>query len=239
MENKFIHTIKSIGLCIKYPFLYPRNRFTALHYTSWKLHNYLYGTGGLYNIKKDGLRNKAFVDEYISLDFPDPDGSRLRHIHHIKNYGYAIWFYIVEFIYKYIVPFFHCIPTYTEWDAIPAGWNKAFGKQMLKELGDAVHKLPKIDRRDFRIMQIKEKYGSLQVYTNYGTNEIYDVLAKYEDLSYRICIDCGKHATKLTGGYILPYCDECFAKNSYYDEPYLIMKNGEWVNTQWEQNDDK
>ena len=27
-------------MCIKYPFLYPRNRFTGLHYNNWKLHQY-------------------------------------------------------------------------------------------------------------------------------------------------------------------------------------------------------
>lgn len=238
MENKFVHTIKSIGLCIKYPFLNPRNRFTDLYYTNWTIEKYLYGSRGFFSKNKndEGLKGEAFVDDYILLDFPDPNGSRMRNIHYIKNYGYAIWFYIVEFVYKYILQFFHCVPTYTEWDAIPDGWNKAFGKEFLQELGAAVKKLPREDRRKFRIQQIKEKYGSLRVYTNFGSPEIYDIIAKYEDISYHTCIGCGKPATKLTGGYILPYCDDCFAKHSYYDMPSAIMKNGEWTNSQWEDN---
>jgi len=34
---KFLHTIDSIILCIRFPFLYPRNRFTGLHYNNWKM----------------------------------------------------------------------------------------------------------------------------------------------------------------------------------------------------------
>ena len=28
-------------MCIKYPFLYPRNRFTDLHYNNWKIIEWL------------------------------------------------------------------------------------------------------------------------------------------------------------------------------------------------------
>lgn len=34
------NTIKSSILCIRFPFLYPRNRFTGLHYNNWKVKNY-------------------------------------------------------------------------------------------------------------------------------------------------------------------------------------------------------
>ena len=38
--HNFIHTIYSSYMCIKYPFLYPRNRFTGLHYNYWKIIEY-------------------------------------------------------------------------------------------------------------------------------------------------------------------------------------------------------
>lgn len=38
--HRFIHTIYSSYMCIKYPFLYPRNRFTGLHYNYWKIIEY-------------------------------------------------------------------------------------------------------------------------------------------------------------------------------------------------------
>ena len=65
-------------------------------------------------------------------------------------------------------------------------------------------------------MQIKEKYGSLRLYTNFGNDEIYDVIDKYESISEKTCFECGKPATKMTEGYILPYCDEHFEKYNYY-----------------------
>ena len=37
MENKLKRIIKSTILCIRFPFLYPRNRFTDLHYNNWKI----------------------------------------------------------------------------------------------------------------------------------------------------------------------------------------------------------
>ena len=38
--HRFIHTIYSSYMCIKYPFLYPRNRFTGLHYNNWRIIDY-------------------------------------------------------------------------------------------------------------------------------------------------------------------------------------------------------
>ena len=36
--------LKNTWLCIKYPFLYPRNRFTGKHYTNWKLDDIIQDT---------------------------------------------------------------------------------------------------------------------------------------------------------------------------------------------------
>lgn len=38
---KIFHTIDSIILCVRFPFLYPRNRFTDLHYTNWDFLDYI------------------------------------------------------------------------------------------------------------------------------------------------------------------------------------------------------
>lgn len=228
MENKFIHTIKSTILCIKYPFLYPRNRFTGLHYTSWSLYKKLYGEKNMYKTDADGgLYDKAFLNKIIFLDTPDPDGSTHRIVKHTKNHWYAFEYYFIKFLYKYFVPFFHCIPTYTEWDVIEEdlpGWYKAFGKQYLAELGAAYKKLSKESRKIFGIHQIKEKYGTLRVYVSCGSDEIFNIIQKYEDLSAQTCICCGEPATKATDNYILPYCDSCFEKY-HKDEPYIEIKN--------------
>jgi len=103
--------------------------------------------------------------------------------------------------------------SYTEIDAMPKGWRKAFGDQMLKELKEALG-----DFADkYRITQIKEKYGALRWYDSGCTKEGHDVVNKYEQLSNYICIKCGKPATKVTTGWISPLCDDCIGDRQYIE----------------------
>ena len=56
--------------------------------------------------------------------------------------------------------------------------------------------------------------------------KISDIINKYTELSYRTCCVCGKPATKISRGWICPYCDDCFDKyhngQSYWTvEEYL------------------
>ena len=208
--------IKSIYLCIKYPFLYPEN-----DYTNYKLKHYLYGSINakydknakkLIRKKVPGIIDKAYKIINIELDYPDQYGNNIRTVKHCKNYLYVIWFHILNFIMNNVLPIFHYIPTYTKWDDIPEGWAKAFGKQYLKELGDAVKRMPKKKRKQFCILQIKEKWSKLIVYVACASDEVYDIIHKYEDLSYKICINCGKPAVKYTSGWVCPYCEDCFNK---------------------------
>ena len=101
---------------------------------------------------------------------------------------------------------------WTELDNMPSGWRIAFGEQMLEELREELSKFSYLD--EYRIIQIKEKFGSLRWYDG-GTpidSKIYDIISKYEQLSERICIVCGAPATKISLGWISPYCDDCAAK---------------------------
>jgi len=198
MMKNLKHTIKSIYLCMKYPFLYPRNVFSGHHYTNWKLNEYM---RKIYNI--------AYIDLFFFLDFPDPDGSRTRHIKNIRSYWYLIYYYILKGVNE-IIQLFHCIPTYTYYDWIPDGWEKAFGLQYMDELKKQLKK-DKILYK-WRIYDVKEKYGTLRVYCNYGTDAIYKIIDKYEDLSYETCYYCGKPVYKVSEGYILPYCKDCWEK---------------------------
>lgn len=99
--------------------------------------------------------------------------------------------------------------SWTELDAMPIGWRKAFGEDFAREVQETINKIPEEERDRVRINQIKEKYGLLCTYFSAYTDELSVVLRKYEDLSQRTCIDCGKPATKITTGWISPYCDEC------------------------------
>ena len=107
--------------------------------------------------------------------------------------------------------------SWTRLDDLEPGWRIAFGEQLCEELKDALAKADYVDK--FRFSQIKEKWGALCLY-NFGCNqEAWDVIHKYEKLSRYICGHCGKPATKVSTGWIYPYCDECaerFAKYKYF-----------------------
>lgn len=98
--------------------------------------------------------------------------------------------------------------TYIEW-GWSKGWDKAFGMMYLKELGDAIEKS---GIKNFQILQIKEKYGSAVLYCNSASEEIYDVIRKYEYISSNICMGCGLESPLLDDGWISPWCLKCWSK---------------------------
>lgn len=183
--------------------------------------------------------------------------------------------------------------SYSLYDDVPNGWRLAFGDEMLEEFRKELVKFDFLD--EYRVVQIKEKYGSLRWYGNgapigklsetfkvlekkrcdntqthyewikslgldndkyyikldhtenyesimdenfhlkpnadeikkrndekaidvyhvYDVLErckIYDIINKYENLSYKTCISCGKPSTKMTTGWIMPVCDDCYKK---------------------------
>ena len=105
---------------------------------------------------------------------------------------------------------------FTYLDDMPDGWRKAFGIQMCEEIREILIKGNYL--YDYRIAQIKEKFGALRWYDE-GTpdsiyREIQDIIYKYEKISAHICISCGKPATKISTGWIMPFCDKCADKLS-------------------------
>lgn len=105
-----------------------------------------------------------------------------------------------------------CLPTYTEWDAVEKGWNKAFGKQYLIDLKKQLKKDKMLYK--WRITQIKEKWGRLYLYCNFASPELYKIIDKYETLSWNTCINCGKQATHTSINWISPYCEDCVKKSN-------------------------
>ena len=68
--HRFIHSIYSSYMCIKYPFLYPRNRFTGMHYNYWKIIEYHNN-----NYKKAVLSYQiSFDDNILSAALYDTTG---------------------------------------------------------------------------------------------------------------------------------------------------------------------
>lgn len=101
-------------------------------------------------------------------------------------------------------------------DDMPEGWKRAFGIDMCEDIRRVLVKANYL--YTYRIVQLKEKYGGMRLYSDGAPSSIYreleDVIDKYEDLSYRTCIHCGRPATKISLGWISPFCDECAEKLS-------------------------
>ncbi len=107
--------------------------------------------------------------------------------------------------------------TYTELDEMPDGWKIAFGERMCEEIRNELVKESRLDK--YRVLQIKEKYGELCWYDYGGTDETaYEIIPKYRKLSKYTCVRCGKPATKLTLGWICPYCDDCVPATEFYEK---------------------
>ena len=102
--------------------------------------------------------------------------------------------------------------SYTYMDSIPNGWRISFGEQWASDVQAAINKLPEEERDIVRVIQLKEKYGMFRQYFAHCTDELRDIVYKYEDLSERTCIECGAPATKISTGWISPWCDKCAEK---------------------------
>lgn len=90
---------------------------------------------------------------------------------------------------------------------IPDGWIRRFGMDLLQDLKEAATKSSRYD--EFKAIQWKEKYAQLRLYFNFTTDEIDNIVTKYEFMSERVCASCGKDATWVSTGWVCPYCDDC------------------------------
>lgn len=278
--QKIKDAINASILCIRFPFLYPRNRWDGKHHVNLlsKLRSKLYKqsiqeiivTGKLnregknyydkvfffdYSVKLDRvnekltIRNKIDTKEFdiskqiLWKDFFEIDGIDLKfswmgypiitcqvsipeddktpygfsynEVKLITNKRKYRWYRTIKWIDEKILDNICIIPTYTELDAMPEGWRKAFGIQMCKELKKELKKHKFLYK--YRITQIKEKFGGLRWYDTGSPkdSEIWDIIDKYTQISYRTCIVCGKPATKISKGWISPFCDDCIGDKQF------------------------
>lgn len=182
MFKRIIHTIESSILCLRFPFLYPRNRFTGR-----------------------GVEQKWFLKSYYKIDDELKDEARPWRTMVLRAKR-------VMLMILHKVDIIGRLPRYTELDRMPKGWRIAFGIDMCRDMKRALKKLPREVRRTYRIMDIKEKFGILHWYDNFSTFAIDYVKTYYEDLSWYTCIECGEPATYITKGWIMPLCGKCSKK---------------------------
>lgn len=97
--------------------------------------------------------------------------------------------------------------SYNELEAMPEGWLIVFGYEMICELREELLNLNLLN--EYRIMQIKEKFGTLRWYDMGNTKKGFEIISKYCGQSAKVCQCCGEPATHMTDGWIGYYCEDC------------------------------
>ncbi len=80
---------------------------------------------------------------------------------------------------------------------------------------------------DFIVVQVKEKFGGLRFYVDSATDEVFNIINKAEEQSYKVCEFCGtKEDVKIIkGGWLKSLCPTCEAKRiSDQRERYQIKR---------------
>ena len=114
--------------------------------------------------------------------------------------------------------------SYIHWGCTQ-GWDRAYGDMYLKELGEAVERCGR--KHSFHIYEIKEKFGQHRVYCDIPSQEVADIVDKYEKLSENICVGCGKPDVPMINQnhWFLPTCDKCFKLSIRHWESYTNSSN--------------
>lgn len=282
MFNKIKKTIENSLLCLKYPFLYPRNRWDGKHH-AYKLNNILHKldrdatyefdvTATLHDPREPlvthaeghgvtvdlDIKNRKLIiknhletkehdlksilwnsdDKFTILGMTAFWNNSYNIIVYVKttdendnsNYGFhyesvellnnkrkLFYYKVLKWIDTNIFDKIFFVPSSTELDAMPDGWRKVFGLQMCEEIKQSLLKSGgRKALRAYRILQIKEKFGGLRWYDSNSNEEVWKIISKYEDLSYKICINCGKPAEYISKGWISPYCGDCIGNKQDY-----------------------
>jgi len=75
-------------------------------------------------------------------------------------------------------------------------------------IDDLCRELSKLDLpKDFRVQQIKEKFGGLRFYVAPETDEVRELISRFERLSYEVCEACGEPGEERKTKWIRTLCD--------------------------------
>lgn len=96
-------------------------------------------------------------------------------------------------------------------DCMPIGWRNTLGIPLCEELREELIRIDPSLLNKYRVSQVKEKYGTLRWYADSYSDQMEDILTKYEDISQYTCVVCGKiNVPIFDDGWISPFCIECY-----------------------------
>lgn len=80
--------------------------------------------------------------------------------------------------------------------------------QLCEKLDVLINQLPENTQKQFEVHQIKEKFGQLRFYTSFGNDDIYKAITEAEELSGKICEECGEPGKSCTiRGWVRTLCE--------------------------------
>lgn len=89
------------------------------------------------------------------------------------------------------------------------GWFNIIYK-LCENIQNALEKETDDFRAGFFVQQVKEKFGGLRFYITYGNDEIFDLIRRAEEESFRTCELCGRQTedveTRSVLGWIRTLC---------------------------------
>lgn len=216
LKKYTIDAVKSTYLSIRFPFLYPKNAYSGSHYRNWTLERKMSEIYMKWSNFADNNQN-LYIDKFgEDCSFCEGKHIKVEYILKLAPFKDRFLYSFYNGLCKFLGVIF-CIPTYSNYDAIPKGWRKRFGIQLCKELKQAIKKSGgRKYMKEFQIFDIKEKWGRLEIYTSGQTPEVTRVINKYNYISQFVCITCGEDAVKQTLGWVCPYCEDCVPEHERF-----------------------
>jgi hypothetical protein len=91
------------------------------------------------------------------------------------------------------------------------GWEKLLYK-LSEDIQKEIKKYGDDDWiKEFRVLQVKEKYGTLNFYVSHMDDNIATLIDKAENKSSKVCEICGKHGKKrMRNNWFMARCDKCY-----------------------------
>jgi hypothetical protein len=101
------------------------------------------------------------------------------------------------------------------------GWFKLI-YNLCKNIDKYFTANPEKKPRDFEVVEIKEKFGGLRFYITSAPKEIYIMIKKTSNKSFKICESCGKKGKTREGNFVITMCNKCWKKTNNSKIPINI-----------------
>lgn len=89
------------------------------------------------------------------------------------------------------------------------GWYNLLNSLFSELEGIAKLQLEGGENNYIKLSQVKEKFGSLRIYTRNYNKQVQDIINRYEKQSGKTCESCGSHGEIIGEGYVLCLCKKC------------------------------